>query len=384
MLQALIAAGFQVDFRSHARAILELDFPEVENQLEEVLLASTIPIEEIIGSGGGETKGTQRLRNALKERGWRKHNFVVQRTIDGVPREAQSHEVDHIRTFEAGTVALEIEWNNKDPFFDRDLENFKRLHADGAISLGIIITRGSALQDAMKSLVRRFADEKEVNSHDDMDRIGLNPTRRQRAEVMKRVERKKNPVPFREAWVDHFVSDKFGAATTHWRKLDDRVQRGVGNPCPLVLIGFPAGLVTFGEDPAEVEKLIVEGQQDASSDSAQDEPDVAPDTPRDDQDGTSDTLHDSHAESAELLRSGLDTSARTKRYAAEYIDGQWRATVVINPWVPTTNNYFVADAVAARANQRKLKWIEWTIVFDLLREMDAQVSASEQVPKLVA
>jgi hypothetical protein len=64
MLQKLIVAGFQVDFRSHARAILELDFPEVESQLEEVLLASTIPIEEIIGSGGGETKGTQRLRNA--------------------------------------------------------------------------------------------------------------------------------------------------------------------------------------------------------------------------------------------------------------------------------------------------------------------------------
>ncbi|WP_436212365.1 BglII/BstYI family type II restriction endonuclease [Bradyrhizobium sp. LjRoot220] len=51
-------------------------------------------------------------------------------------------------------LALEIEWNNKDPFFDRDLENFKRLHADGAISLGIIVTRGSTLQSSMKRLVR--------------------------------------------------------------------------------------------------------------------------------------------------------------------------------------------------------------------------------------
>ena len=47
---------------------------------------------------------------------------------------------------------------------------------------------------------------------------------------MKRVTRKKNAVPFREAWVDHFVRKKFGAATTHWSKLQDRVQRGVGNP----------------------------------------------------------------------------------------------------------------------------------------------------------
>lgn len=260
MFKKLLARGFQVEFRSHALAIVGTDFPEVASQLEDVLLVSAIPIEEIIGSGGGETKGTQRLRNALKERGWRKHNFVVQRIIDGVEREAQSHEVDHILQFENGTVALEIEWNNKDPFFDRDLENFKRLHADGAISLGVIITRGSTLQDSMRDLVRRFADDKNVNSHDDMERIGLNPTRRQIADVMKRVTRKKNPIPFREAWVDHFVSDKFGAATTHWSKLQDRVQRGVGNPCPLILIGLPASIITFGESPAEVAKLLAEDQ----------------------------------------------------------------------------------------------------------------------------
>jgi hypothetical protein len=263
MLDKLVAARFQVDFRSHAKAILEIDFPEVAIQIEEVLLESTIPIEEIIGSGGGETLGTQRLRNALKVRGWNKHNFIVQRTIDGVPREAQSHEVDHIRTFKSGTVALEIEWNNKDPFFDRDLENFKRLHADGAISLGIIVTRGAALQDAMRGLVRRFTDENGVDSHDDMKRIGLNPTPRQKADVMRRVERARNPIPFREAWVDQFVNDKFGAATTHWRKLEDRVQRGVGNPCPLVLIGLPPNIVTFGEAASEVQKLIAEGEQES-------------------------------------------------------------------------------------------------------------------------
>ncbi len=182
-----------------------------------------------------------------------------------MPREAQSHEVDHVRTLAAGTIALEIEWNNKDPFFDRDLENFKRLHADGAISLGIIITRGSALQDALRTLVRRFADENAVNAHDDMERIGLNPTRRQKADVMRRVERSRNPIPFREAWVDSFVSDKFGAATTHWRKLEDRVQRGVGNPCPLVLIGLPPNIVTFGEAVSEVQKLIAEGEQESKT-----------------------------------------------------------------------------------------------------------------------
>jgi hypothetical protein len=48
-------------------------------------------------------------------------------------------------------------------------------------------------------------------------------------------------------WVEHehFVSDKFGAATTHWSKLEARMQRGVGNRCPLVLIGLSASIVTF-------------------------------------------------------------------------------------------------------------------------------------------
>ena len=152
---------------------------------------------------------------------------------------------------------------NKDPFFDRDLENFKRLHADGGISLGVVITRGASLQDAMRSLVRRFADETKIDSHNDMERIGLNPTRRQIAEVKKRVERARNPIPFRDAWVDHFVSDKFGTATTHWSKLDERIQRGVGNPCPLVLIGLPASIVTFGESASVVEALLDDGEKSA-------------------------------------------------------------------------------------------------------------------------
>ncbi len=47
-----------------------------------------------------------------------------------------------------------------------------------------------------------------------------------------------------------------GKATTHWRKLDDRIHRGVGNPCPLVFIGLPSSIVTFDEGQtalAEVE-----------------------------------------------------------------------------------------------------------------------------------
>jgi hypothetical protein len=86
-----------------------------------------------------------------------------------------------------------------------------------------------------------------VNSFADLKPFGVEPTRRQRREVEKRVSRARQPLPFREAWTDHFVSDKFGAATTHWAKLDDRILRGVGNPCPLLAIGLPESIVTFHE-----------------------------------------------------------------------------------------------------------------------------------------
>lgn len=211
--------------------------------------ALDIPITEIIGSGGGESKGTQRLRRALALHGWRKVCFEIKKTINGIERESISHEVDHVREFAGNNlVALEIEWNNKDPFFDRDLENFKRLHAEGAISVGVIITRGSSLQDQIWDLVYRFTQERGVKSFADLEAIGLDPTRRQRAAVMKRVERAKNPIDFATAWSEGFVQDKYGAATTHWRKLQDRVHRGVGNPCPLLLIGLSASIVSF--DPA--------------------------------------------------------------------------------------------------------------------------------------
>ena len=191
-----------------------------------------------------------------------KTKFEIKKTINNKERESISHEIDHVKDFPAGTVALEIEWNNKDPFFDRDLENFKRLHADGAISVGIIVTRGRSLQEQMRSLVGRFIDARQIHSFDELVAWGYEPTAKQRRAIETRINRRKNPLTFRDAFVDKFVSDKFGEATTHWRKLDDRVHRGVGNPCPLVLIGLPVDLVTFDEGKSALEEVLKESSEE--------------------------------------------------------------------------------------------------------------------------
>ncbi|MCG6111531.1 MAG: restriction endonuclease [Paracoccus sp.] len=242
MFDQLTAAGFDVAIRNHAGAILAVDFPDIAAELEDALLGVQIPAEELIRSGGGEAQSTQRLRHALYAAGWPKHNFNFRLLVDGVETVANSHEIDHVRRDELGTVACEIEWNNKDPFFDRDLENFQRLHAQSAISVGVLITRGASLQDGMLGLVERcirkhgYVDEAEMVANLDMkDR-----TARQRQAVQRMVD---GQTPFAEAFAKHFVSDKFGQATTHWRKLEDRINRGVGNPCPLLLIGLPIGVI---------------------------------------------------------------------------------------------------------------------------------------------
>jgi hypothetical protein len=92
-------------------------------------------------------------------------------------------------------VALEIEWNNKDPFFDRDLNNFRLLFDLRAISVGIIVTRCDDLQEIFDGLGR---------------------------------------------------GSSYGASTTHMSKLLPRIEGGSGGGCPLIVFGIAKNLYEEG------------------------------------------------------------------------------------------------------------------------------------------
>ncbi|WP_198322275.1 hypothetical protein [Methylococcus sp. BF19-07] len=113
------------------------------------------------------------------------------------------------------------------------------LHADGVISIGGIITRGETLQNSLREIVADFARTRGLSQIDALSEY-YSPTTRQRALIERAVVARGS---FEDGWAHVFVSDKFGEATTHWRKLEDRVRRGVGNPCPLLLIGLPKAIV---------------------------------------------------------------------------------------------------------------------------------------------
>ncbi len=64
--------------------------------------------------------------------------------------ESPTHKVD---CFKNG-IGVEIEWNNKTEFYDRDLNNFRLLFELRALNVGVIITRCDELQSIFDRLGR--------------------------------------------------------------------------------------------------------------------------------------------------------------------------------------------------------------------------------------
>ena len=73
--------------------------------------------------------------------GWVEKRFETSIVVDKTDV-TPTHKVDCYKN----RVALEVEWNNKDPFYDRDLNNFRLLFDLRAIDVGVIITRCDELQ----------------------------------------------------------------------------------------------------------------------------------------------------------------------------------------------------------------------------------------------
>ena len=242
-----IPDGYQLDDRRHGLTILVNDYADAWAELCSVLTDFRIKLQEAIAGGQGKTKMTDRLERGLESKNWNQEIFETTAIIrrkskpGALPKEleAASHEIDHFRAFEDGRrgIALEIEWNNKDTFFDRDLGNFQRLHTLGIISVGIIITRAAPLQDKLQECFVR-----EYTGNPDMAMGWVtNKSPALKAKIAKISDPKKRLETISR---DAFAY-KYGATTTHWGKLVERLDRDMGAPCPLVLIGIGAERLTL-------------------------------------------------------------------------------------------------------------------------------------------
>ena len=189
-----IVEKYEIHEWKHACAVLKEDFPEEWSDIIEILRQFRLRRSDILAPGGGLSPISQWFNRSFINRGWEERSFETLIVVDRHEIQSPTHKVDCVKN----RVALEIEWSNKDPFFDRDLNNFRLLSDLRAISAGVIITKADELSEIFKSLGKRI-------------------------------------------W------DKYGWSSTWMRKLLPRVEGGGGGGCPVLVFGITKELYVAEE-----------------------------------------------------------------------------------------------------------------------------------------
>lgn len=137
----------------HACAVLLKDFPSEWKDLIDLLNHFKLRKSDLTAEGrGSKTLMAENIDTFLGKRGWVETQFNTSIKVDSNERVSPTHKVDCFKN----KVALEVEWNNKDPFFDRDLNNFRLLFDLRVISVGIILTRSDDLRKEIPKEVGKF------------------------------------------------------------------------------------------------------------------------------------------------------------------------------------------------------------------------------------
>ena len=183
LLPEFVRSHYEAYEWKHACAILKNDFHVEWKNLIDLLENFRLEKSWIVKPGGRKSPISEFIDMFLYKRGWCEKSFDIKIEVDDEIKKAPTHKIDCYKN----EIALEIEWNNKDPFYDRDLNNFRLLFDLRAISAGIMITRSDELQDIFNHLGRGAS---------------------------------------------------FGASTTHMSKLLPRINGGAGGGCPILVLGI--------------------------------------------------------------------------------------------------------------------------------------------------
>ena len=149
---------------------------------------------DILKPGGSKALISSKLDLQFTKLDWVEKKFDTKIVVDTAEHIAPTHKVDCYKNW----VALEVEWNNEDPFYDRDLNNFRLLLDLRAIDAGVIISRCTELQQIF-------------------NKLGRGPS--------------------------------FGNSTTYMAKLVPRLEGGGGGGCPVVVFGIRGAAYVEVERP---------------------------------------------------------------------------------------------------------------------------------------
>jgi len=183
LIPATLHGKYTFKEQDHACAILATDFPAEFRDLLACLDAFTLKKSDILSPGGGRSPIPIAIDGFLAQRGWAPKDFDIKIEVDGSRIPIPTHSIDNFKN----RVGVEVEWNNKTEFYDRDLNNFRLLKELRVLSVGVIITRLTELQGLFNQLGK---------------------------------------------------GKSYGASTTHWDKLMPKVNGGGAGCCPLLLIGM--------------------------------------------------------------------------------------------------------------------------------------------------
>jgi hypothetical protein len=183
IVPAEIAERFEVHEWRNGLAILSAAHPKEWKDILAVLKGFRLLKSEILKPGGSKGLIASKIDGHFTKLGWIEKGFDTRIVVDKTEFVTPTHKVDCYKE----RVALEVEWNNKDPFYDRDLNNFRLLFELRAIDVGVIITRCTELQKIFNELGR---------------------------------------------------GQSFGNSTTHMAKLIPRLDGGGGGGCPVVVFGI--------------------------------------------------------------------------------------------------------------------------------------------------
>jgi hypothetical protein len=145
-----VSDKFDIEETHHASSILYMDFRAEWDDLMGMLSSFVLRKSDIVTPGGRKSPISIGIDKYFYARDWIEHDFQIEVSADGITTLAPTHQVDYFRN----RVAIETEWNNKDPFYDRDLTTFRLLFELNVLSVGVIITRAAELQDIFDDLGR--------------------------------------------------------------------------------------------------------------------------------------------------------------------------------------------------------------------------------------
>lgn len=199
-----IAELYEVHDYRHAAAVLASEFPEQFEELCKALREFRFTESNVKEAGGSESAIPKAFSKILRPLGWAEQQLTARMVVDGEEVSHDSHKVDYLK----GRVAFDLEWNSKDQTFDRDLYAFRAFFDYDRISLGVLVTRSNELDSWFDSLGAY------------KDKYGT----------------------------ERLYKAKFGASTTHMRKLLPRLNAGRSGGCPVLVFGITTKLLSeFGQ-----------------------------------------------------------------------------------------------------------------------------------------